>query len=301
MLLIDLAGYSLSSEDCELLAHPAVSGIVLFSRNYESIPQLTELTRSIRVQQPEVKIMVDQEGGRVQRFREGFSDLPAMGEWGQRYQQDPEATRLALYETIQTMARELHAVGVDWDFMPVLDIDHGISEIIGDRSFSGDPAVVIALGEVVIAALASIGFSAVGKHFPGHGAVVADSHVAAPVDTRTFSEIAALDLLPFQQLAPQLGAIMPAHVIYSAVDDKPAGFSRYWIQDILRDKLQFRGKVVSDCLSMAAAAAFGSYVDRAYAALEAGCDWLCVCNDRAGAVSIMDTASQLVSACGGNR
>ncbi len=291
-LMFDLRGHSLNSEEKELLRHPAVGGLVFFTRNFENPPQIAGLVKSIRSIRPEILIAVDHEGGRVQRFRDGFTRLPPAASY---------AKFLAEEELLPTldsagwlMAAELRAVGVDFSFAPVLDVDCGISQIIGDRSFSreagqaGDCALSFALG------MRRAGMAAVGKHFPGHGAVALDSHLALPVDPRPYDEIAAKDLLPFKKLiAEGLQGVMPAHVIYKEVDNLPAGFSRVWVGEVLRDKLGFDGAVFSDDLSMEGAAFVGDYPDRAKLALEAGCDMVLVCNKPEAAGFVLESLEAL--------
>jgi beta-N-acetylhexosaminidase len=276
-LLFDLRGHSLDSEEKELLRHPAAGGIIFFTRNYESPAQIAGLVQSIRKLRPNLLIAVDHEGGRVQRFRDGFTRLPPAGRYAERLAgQDLPAT---LETAGWLMAAELRAVGVDFSFAPDLDVDCGISQIIGDRSFSrdaeqaGDYALAFAQG------MRRAGMAAVGKHFPGHGAVAADSHLALPEDPRPYADIAAKDLLPFKKLiAAGLEGVMPAHVVYKDVDALPAGFSGRWIRDVLRGGLGFAGAVFSDDLSMEGAAFGGSHAARVGLALEAGCDMALLCN-----------------------
>ena len=236
---------------------------------------------------------VDHEGGRVQRFRDGFTSLPAAAHFGQVYEQDPNQARHLAEIAGWLMAVELRAVGIDFSFAPVLDVDHGVSEVIGDRAFHSDPAVVTELARAYIKGMHEAGMAATGKHFPGHGCVAADSHTDIPVDEREYNDIYAHDILPFKRLVHQgLAAIMPAHVIYESLDPLPACFSSFWLKTILRERLGFDGLIVSDDLTMAGAAAMGSYVERAQAALEAGCDVLSVCNNREGLLSILDVVEK---------
>ena len=287
--IIDFAGFELDSEEQELLKHPQVAGIILFTRNYHDKAQLSALTAHIKKIRPRIIISVDQEGGRVQRFRSGFADLPPMAHFGELYQENPQAAQLELVKTTELMIKELYAVGVNLNWAPVLDVEQGVSEIIGNRSFSQDPAILLQLARTFIDTCHKFKMPVTGKHFPGHGGVAADSHLELPVDSRSKEEITALDLKPFKELAPVLDAIMPAHVVYSAIDPQPAGFSKYWLQTVLRGQLGFQGVIVSDDLTMAGAAIAGSYSDRAHLALEAGCDLLPVCNNRAGAVEVLDS------------
>jgi beta-N-acetylhexosaminidase len=289
-VIIDLIGLELMPEERELLQHPSVGGVILFARNYASTTQITQLCQAIRQSSPSpLLIAVDQEGGRVQRFKEGFVRLPSMGEVGQLYQASPAAGLELAYDCGWIMAAELLAVGVDISFAPVLDLDKQFNTVIGDRSFSANPTTVIRLAEAVIKGMHDAGMAATGKHFPGHGSVKVDSHLALPIDTRSFADIAREDMQPFSALiASGIDALMPAHILFSAVDDQPVGFSRYWLQDILRKQLRFSGVIFSDDLNMAGAAVAGNYSDRAIAALEAGCDSVLICNNRSGAIEIVD-------------
>ena len=288
-ILIDLEGTLLSVEESELLKHPVCSGVVLFSRNYHDRSQLCHLTDSIRRVNPMALVAVDQEGGRVQRFLDGFTVLPPMSHWGQSYQRDPQACIHQLSLSLHTMATELQQVGVNLNLIPVLDINHGKSEIIGERSLHHDPKIVAELGHLIINELHRYHFPAVGKHFPGHGAVVADSHQTLPVDHRDWTTIWNKDLMPFVALTSQLDAVMPAHIIFSAMDNRPASFSPFWLQEVLRGKLGFQGLVMSDDLTMNAAASRGDYRERAVEAFLAGCDLLLICNNRSGAIDALNT------------
>lgn len=288
-LWTDIAGFSLDSEDREILLHPSISGVILFSRNFESIQQLKDLTNQIKQLSAHLIITVDQEGGRVQRFREGFTELPSMHYWSEQYQLNPQKMREDLKKTIQIMISELRAVGVYASLVPVLDINYNNNEVIGHRSF-GDKKLVSTVGEIYIDVLHECNMPAIGKHFPGHGFVTTDSHFDLPIDDRDFKTIAENDLKPFEYLINpnKLEAIMPAHVVYPKCDSMPAGFSRFWLQTVLRKQLKFDGLIVCDDLTMQGAAQFGSYADRAHLALEAGCDIALVCNNRAGAIEILD-------------
>ena len=286
-LLTSVEGTTLTQADREVIAHPRVAGIVLFRRNFHSIEQLTELTTHIREIRENFLITVDQEGGRVQRFRRGFTMLPAMRHWGEVYQDLPQVAIQHLHDCTHIMVEELQAVGVNVNLVPVLDVDQGKSWVIGGRSFFSDPNVVTALGHAMITALHDAGMPAVGKHFPGHGGVALDSHQTLPIDNRCFDDLWHNDIQPFKQLVHELDAIMPAHVIYSQVDAEPAGFSRVWLHDILREKIGFTGAIISDDLSMAGAASAGSYPERALKALTAGCDLLTVCNNPEGIQSLL--------------
>ncbi len=287
-IIIDIAGHELTPEDREVINHPAVAGIILFTRNYHDKAQLKALTHSIaKIRQPLI-IAVDQEGGRVQRFRDEFTRLPPMAKLGELYEQDPEKARKELVKMTHVLVSELYEVGVNLSLVPVLDLNHGVSQIIGDRSFSAKPEVVVELASVMIETLQSLGMPATGKHFPGHGAVVADSHLELPRDDRDWESIQNSDLMPFTALSTRLDAVMPAHIVYSQVDTEPAGFSRHWLETILRAKLGFKGAVMSDDLTMAGAAIAGSYAERAHMALEAGCDLLPVCNNRTGSIEVLE-------------
>lgn len=287
-VMLDIAGTQLSAEEIEVLRHPLVGGVILFTRNYESPEQLDTLTQSIHaVRSPPLLITVDHEGGRVQRFRSGFTRLPPMRALGQLWDEDHACALDVARATGFVLAAELRAQGVDLSFTPVLDLDFGSSTVIGDRAFHRDGEVTAALAQALMAGLNEGGMGAVGKHFPGHGRVVADSHVAIPIDEREFDAIWNDDLLPYRhRLTRQLSGIMPAHVTYPKVDPSPAGYSRYWLQDVLRGRLGFRGVVFTDDLSMEGASVAGAIVDRAQAAIEAGCDVVLVCNapDRARAL-----------------
>lgn len=287
--VIDLEGKRLLPEEQELLQHPGVAGVILFSRNYESPLQLHSLIAQIKKSQPSLFIAVDQEGGRVQRFHDRFTHLPSMRYFGQWYQKNPLAVQKNLAQKLRTVIHELKKAGVDVNLTPVLDIDHGKGEVIAERSFSSDSTIVETLGRVVIQALHQDHMPAVGKHFPGHGGVAADSHQSLSVDQRGQETILNYDLLPFVALSKELDAIMPAHVVYPAFDAKPAGFSRYWLQDVLRRRLGFKGIIISDDLTMAGAAVMGDHLDRAVHALQAGCDLLTICNHRSSAITILDT------------
>jgi beta-N-acetylhexosaminidase len=278
--MLDVAGVELTQADRARLLHPLVGGVILFGRNYQSPEQILALTSEIRaLREPRLLIGVDHEGGRVQRFRAGFTRIPPMRALGRLWDEDAARAIAVARATGTLIAAELTASGVDFSFTPVLDLDFGVSRAIGDRALHGDPKAVAALAAALISGLQERGVQAVGKHFPGHGCVAEDSHVEFPVDRRSLAEIAAADLLPYRQLiASGLAAVMPAHVVYPAVDERPAGFSRVWLQDILRGRLQFRGLIFSDDLSMEAASLAGDITARSQAALEAGCDMVLACN-----------------------
>lgn len=287
-LMFDIEGLTLSAEDNAMLAEPELGGLILFTRNYQSVEQVTELVRSIREIKPQCLIAVDHEGGRVQRFKTSFTHLPAMAKLGELYNSQPEAALKLAHECGWLMAAELRCVDVDFSFAPVLDRDYGISAVIGNRAFSSDPEVIIRLAQAFTEGMREAGMAATGKHFPGHGGVAADSHIDIPVDARDEVQLFKQDMMIFDALIKnRLEAIMPAHVIYSAVDPQPAGFSSYWLQDVLRQKLGFDGVIFSDDLSMEGATTAGTFAQRAEAALSAGCDMVLVCNHREGAKQVL--------------
>ncbi len=274
-LMIDIAGYELTELERQRLMHPLVGGLILFARNYQSPAQLAALCAQVHaLRSPQLLITIDHEGGRVQRCRERFTRLPAMRKLGDLYAHDQALALDAARDIGYVLAAELRQVGVDLSFTPVLDLDWGRASVVGDRSFSRDPQVVVALAGALIEGLRRAGMACCGKHFPGHGWANADSHVALPVDERAFAEIAT-DLEPYRRLA--LDAVMPAHVVYAQVDARPAGFSPVWIGK-LRDELKFNGVIFSDDLSMHGASLAGDAVGRVQAAWDAGCDLLLLCN-----------------------
>jgi len=289
-LMVDLVGLTLTEEEAEILQHPLVGGVILFSRNYESPEQVSALTANIRaLRDPHLLIAVDHEGGRVQRFRHGFTRLPPVGVLGQGYERQPELTLSRAEITGWLMAAELRAVGVDFSFAPVLDLDYGVSEVIGDRAFHRDPDTVTTVARAYIEGMKRAWMPAVGKHFPGHGAVEVDSHLGLPTDTRYFEDMLEADMLPFRQLCNSaLAGIMPAHIVYEKSDSLPACFSPFWIREVLRTRLGFQGAVLSDDLSMAGAAVMGDSVARAEAALSAGCDMILVCNKPDSVIQVID-------------
>ena len=288
--MIDVAGRSLLPEDRDLLEHPLVGGVILFTRNFESAVQLTALVAAIKaLRTPPLLVAVDHEGGRVQRFRQEFTLLPPMHRLGREYDMAPVRGRELARAAGWLIGAELRAVGIDLAFAPVVDLEYGVSKVIGDRAFHADPDAVATLAGALMAGLRDAGMSATAKHFPGHGAVAADSHVALPVDRRELVDLAP-DLTPYRRLiANGLPSVMMAHVVYPTVDALPASLSRRWIGDILRGDLDFRGAVFTDDLSMAGAAAFGDLATRAHLALAAGCDMLLVCNDRPAVRELLAT------------
>jgi len=278
--MLDIAGPTLTTEDEARLSHPQVGGVILFARNYKSLSQLAELTASIHaLRTPPLLIAVDQEGGRVQRFVDGFTRIPAMRELGNIWDDHPRRAKHLAQQVGYVLAAELRACGVDFSFTPVLDIDFGISKVIGDRAFHSEPQAIAELAHSLLLGLRQGGMSTVGKHFPGHGYVQADSHLDISIDERSYTDIELCDLIPFRQMVNYgLTAVMPAHVIYPKVDKYPAGFSKIWLKDILRGELGFSGCIFSDDLSMEGATVAGGILQRAEAALQAGCDMVLVCN-----------------------
>lgn len=287
MLVIDIEGLQLTDQERDMLQHPLLSGIIHFKKNYKSINQLKDLNHEIHEINPRLFICADQEGGRVQRFSDGFTQLPALRHWGQLYDQDPDQAIDNLADITTIMVEELQATGVDLTLAPVLDVDHGVSQVIGDRSFASEPKLVTLLAETMIDTMHRLGMPVTGKHFPGHGAVVADSHQELPVDTRSWETIKRFDLQPFVNLLSNLDAVMAAHVVYSELDELPASFSPFWLRGILREQMGFDGVIMSDDISMQGAATIGSYTDRTQKALEAGCDLVFLCNNQPAAFEVM--------------
>lgn len=277
-LMVDIAHLWLTAEDRQFLKQPEIGGLILFARNTEHPKQVTELCRAIRQIRPDLILAIDQEGGRVQRLQQNTLKLPAMGS----FINHTNAVQLAHY-CGWLMATEVLATGLDISFAPVLDINYGHNQVIGLRAFANNATQVIKLASAFIQGMQQAGMVATGKHFPGHGWVTADSHVAIPTDQRSLEEIRKTDLRPFAELCHQLAGIMPAHIIYSQIDANPAGFSTFWLQTILRKELGYKGIIFSDDLSMAGAHAVGDISARTQAAFTAGCDMVLVCNDRASA------------------
>ncbi len=290
-LMVDLESTTISDIEKELLLKPEVGGVILFTRNFESVAQIASLVEDIHaLRQPKLLVAVDHEGGRVQRFRDGFSQIPAAAIFAKTANDDLDKDNLGRARTLAEkagwlMAIELRACGIDFSFAPVLDLAHGLSGVIGDRAFHGKPKTVATIAYAYMHGMNKAGMQAVGKHFPGHGGVVEDSHVAMPVDHRSLEELLANDIIPFASMIEnKLAAIMPAHVIYDNVDSKPAGYSTFWVETILRQRFAFKGVIFSDDLSMEAACIAGGYGERAEQALAAGCDMALVCNHLDGAL-----------------
>lgn len=288
--MIDLAGFELTDRERDMLRHPQVGGVILFTRNFASINQISELVSAIHaVRDPHLLVAVDQEGGRVQRFRDGFTRIPPAQHFGVHYDQNPKQARALAETTGWLIAVELRTLAIDFSFTPVVDLSHGISGVIGDRAYHRSPEVVADLAHHVILGMRRANMQAVAKHFPGHGAVREDSHEQLPIDGRRVADIMSDDLLPFERMIHYgLAGIMPAHVIYTQADSKPAGYSSYWLKTVLRKQLDFQGAIFSDDLNMAAAHGVGSCAQRARAALEAGCDMVLICNDPMGASDALE-------------
>lgn len=289
-LMIDVQGFELSAEERELLRHPLVGAVILFTRNFETIEQLERLVADIRgLRSPALLVAVDHEGGRVQRFRQDFTVLPPMRVLGHAYDMDAAVGRDLARQCGWLMAAELRAVNIDLSFAPCVDLDHGMSSVIGDRALHRDPHIVAQLAIAFMSGMREAGMMATAKHFPGHGAVVADSHVALPVDRRALADLDE-DLYPYRRLIDNgLASIMTAHIVFCEVDERPAGFSARWLREELRKRLGFQGAIFSDDLSMAGAAVVGDMTARARAALAAGCDVLSCCNNRQGVLQVIDS------------
>jgi beta-N-acetylhexosaminidase len=303
-LMVDVAGKTLTPEDCEVLRHPQVGGVILFARNFEDAAQVSALVQAIRaLREPQLLVAVDYEGGRVQRFRNrGFTVLPPARAFGRLYERDAEQAKHLAHVCGWMIGSELRAVGIDLCFAPVLDLDAGVSTVIGDRAFHADPAAVTDLASAFMHGLRDAGMAATGKHFPGHGRVVEDSHERLPVDDRPLDQIRSEDLVPFRELIRQgLPSVMMAHIRFPQVDALPASLSRIWIQDELRGRLGFTGAVFCDDLSMGGAAAMGGYPERARLALEAGCDMLPVCNNRVAVLELLGALDTMPDAMAGAR
>ena len=286
-LMLDLKGVSLDRDERLQLQNPQVGGVILFSRNIQSRDQICDLVAEIRACSKSLLVAVDQEGGRVQRLREGFTAIPSMQAIGNLIARSPEEGLGLSKDLGWLMASEVIACGLDLSFAPVLDVDRDTSSIIGDRSFSDQPEIVISAAEAFIKGMHDAGMAATGKHFPGHGGIVADSHLEAPVDDRSWNTLYARDIQPFAKLSKMLDAVMPAHITFPSVDPDSVGFSSFWLNDVLRGKLGFEGIIFSDDLTMKGADIAGDYVDKAKLALKAGCDMILVCNCPQGAVEVL--------------
>ena len=291
-IMLDIEGVELTAEDKEILLHPAVGGVILFTRNYHALDQIEQLIAEIHnLRDPHLLIAVDHEGGRVQRFRDGFTLLPAVRRIGELYDHNKKLAKSLAEKVGWLMAVELRSVGLDFSFAPVVDLDYQQCEVIGDRAFHSDPHAVYELAYAYIKGMDSAGMAAVAKHFPGHGAVTDDSHLAIPIDKRHYDTVFQNDIYPYRMLIKNnLAGVMPAHVIFEKADQQPAGFSPYWLKNILREQLGFTGIIFSDDIDMQGASFAGdSYADRAHSAMLAGCDMILVCNNRSGAIQVLDS------------
>jgi len=294
--MLDLDGTSLSDTERELLMQSPVGGVIFFARNISSKEQFMALTAEVSALRPELLLAIDQEGGRVQRLREGYTILPPMQRLGTLFNEDSKRGAELLHNTGWLLAAEVIASGLDFSFAPVLDLDSSHCEVIANRSFSLDPTIAGAAAGLFIDGMAEAGMAATGKHFPGHGGVTADSHLEIPYDARSLAELQSRDLVPFKALSPKLQGIMPAHIVFPEVDSKAVGFSSYWLQNILRNELAFEGVIFSDDLSMKGADQLGTYAEKAEAALSAGCDMVLVCNNRQGALEVLEFLQTRVEA-----
>lgn len=292
-VMLDVEGIELTPEDKELLLHPGVGGLILFTRNFQSRHQLRELIADIRSVNPEILIAVDQEGGRVQRFRDGFEPLPALQKIGDLSRLRPNEMEQICFSLGWLMAVDVLETGIDISFAPVLDLDRNGCPAIADRSFSADAEETSVMARAYIAGMREAGMASTAKHFPGHGSVLIDSHVGLPVDDRNLELVRKRDMRPFTKLCEEFDAVMPGHILFPQIDSQPVGFSRIWLQEILRGELGFQGMIFSDDLSMGGAAESGSYQDRAGLALEAGCDMLLACNNQQGALEILEYVENL--------
>lgn len=289
-LIVDIEGTSLGQRDIEILNHPYIGGVILFTRNYEDKAQLTHLVHHIKsLRKPELLVCVDQEGGRVQRFKRDFTELPALHSLGILYNKNRSEALIAARMLARLMAFELRSTGIDFSFAPVVDVYDPDSLIIANRAFHSCPKTVTRLASAYIQGLHDVGMIAVAKHFPGHGSIVEDSHLCLPEDSRCYREIEEKDMYPYAQLVHRgLDSIMSAHILFDHVDDKPSGFSQFWLQQILRDKFGFQGIIFTDDLSMQGAVAYGSIIERTRLALEAGCNMALICNDRRAVEQVLD-------------
>ena len=288
-VMLDLVGTSITEEEREMMLHPQTGGVILFTRNYESVEQISALIDEIHsLRSPHLLVAVDHEGGRVQRFRDGFTHIPPASAYGKAYAEDKKQAKYLARQCGWLMAAECRSVGIDMSFAPVLDIGAGVSGVIGDRAFHSKTEIIAELAHEYMSGMSDAGMSATGKHFPGHGSVKEDSHIGHPVDKRALNDIMMEDVLPFQRMINYgMAAVMPAHVIYPSVDEKPAGYSSVWLQQILRGQLNFQGVIFSDDLSMEAAGVAGDFAGRANAALQAGCDMVLVCNHTQAAQQVL--------------
>lgn len=289
-LIVDLQGLTLTKEEAELLNHPLVGGVIFFTKNYESRAQLEQLCKDVRKSRKKpLLIMADQEGGRVQRFRDEFFPLPSLAHFGEWYDKDPKIA-LQLTKTCGwLMANEILAMGIDLSLAPVLDINKGLNTVIGTRAFHVNPDVVFKLAVSYAQGMKQAGMATTGKHFPGHGSVEADSHLSVPVDKREFDQVMAEDLQPFKRMITEgIDAIMAAHILFPKIDRVQAGFSQYWLKDILRKRLGFKGVTLTDDLNMQGANISANYADRVAKAREAGCDFALLCNNREGVIQTLD-------------
>ncbi len=307
-VMLDVAGCELTIEDKQLLKHPAVGGVILFSRNFFSLEQLEQLVADIHaIKTPPLLVAVDQEGGRVQRFKDGFSILPNLRSIGHLYDSDVDLAKHLAKESAWLMASEIRSTGIDISFSPVLDLDLGISEVIGNRAFHKEATVVASLAKCYVQGMNEAGMQATGKHFPGHGSVDVDSHSGLPIDKRSFNDINHLDLYPFKYMIENnLHALMIAHILFPQVDDEIAGFSSKWLQKILRQQMQFQGVIFSDDLSMSGATINKDHLavstcERAQQALEAGCDMILVCNNRQAAREVVESLDDYNNPASGMR
>jgi beta-N-acetylhexosaminidase len=294
-VVLDPAGPVLSDDDRRRLRHPATGGVILFAHNFESQEQLAALTDEIgKLREPELFISVDHEGGRVQRFRQGFTEVPPMRQLGVLWDRNRDAAKHAARAVGTVIAAELGALGVDFSYTPVLDLDYGSSSVIGHRAFHYDPNAVGTLAAQLIEGLAAGGMAAVAKHFPGHGFAEADSHVAVPRDERPAKDILRKDVFPYEAaIKAGLAAVMPAHVVYAQADAEPAGYSKFWLGDVLRGRLGFQGLIFSDDLSMEGASTAGGVADRARAALAAGCDMVLLCQNPAAQDELLEALAEV--------
>jgi len=290
-VMLDLVGTYISQQEREMLLHPQTGGVILFTRNFDSVEQITALVAEIHeLRTPHLIVAVDHEGGRVQRFRDGFTHIPAAATYGDIYSRDKNQAKQLAKECGWLMAAECRSVGIDMSFAPVLDIGIGLSGVIGDRAYHSNPETISLLAHEFMSGMQQAGMVATGKHFPGHGSVKEDSHIAHPQDKRALNDILMKDVIPFERMIHYgLAAIMPAHVVYPAVDAKPAGYSTIWLQQILRQQLNFQGVIFSDDLSMEAAGVAGDFSARANLALQAGCDMVLVCNHSEAAQQVLES------------